>query len=313
MRNATIPSGPTGRHDGLVSGPSADQPDLTMARASVRAAIAGSAMATPPRVRANYPLRPVAPEIEAKLAARARDEQLPGPAGRGRQGDLGKVVVPCAVLAVLDLIALVVAIATGHAVLAVVAGILFVPLAALAVIGAGIMRRSPAQLTLADRRAMVLASRWDSKQSWAGPLATCDERGLVIAAARVAERIAGSPGWRLDALGEHRVRLDLVAELDQIEDQAHRIALARQQHTGVPDPVLEQSWDALVDRVAALTAYADGLDGLAAARAAAISNLGGDPVRDSDLLAGSTRDQMALEQLYALSLFLNANDGDSFG
>jgi hypothetical protein len=135
----------------------------------------------------------------------------------------------------------------------------------------------------------------------------------VIAAARVAERIARSPGWRLDALGEHRLRLDLIAELDQIDDQAHRIALARQQQAGAPDPLLEQSWQALVDRVAALTAYADSLDGLAAAQAATVDQLGGDPVRDSDLLAGSTRDQMALEQLYALSLFLNANDGDSFG
>lgn len=296
-----------------MTGPRPDQPDLTAARASVLAVVAGSALSKPPQVRADYPLRPVAPEIEAKLGGRARNERLPMPGGRSQPPDLARVVVPCAVLAVVDVIALVVAIATGHVVLAVVAGILFVPLAALAIIGGGIMRRDQLQLTPADRRAMAAASRWDAKQPWTGPLSAGPERGLVIAAARVAERIARSPGWRLDALGEYRLRLDLIAELDQIDEQAHRIAVARQQQHGAPDPVLDQAWDALVDRVAALTAYADNLDGLGAAQAAAINRLGGDPVRDSDLLAGSTRDRLALEQLYALSLFLDANDGDSFG
>jgi hypothetical protein len=295
-----------------MTGPAADRPDLTRARASVLAAVAGSALSKPPHVRADFPLRPVAPEIEAKLDARALQERLPAPAGRGRQTDLGKVVVPCAVLAVADLIALVIAIATGHYVLAVVAGILFVPLAALAVIGAGLMRRDPLQLAPADRRAMAAASRWDSKQDWTGALSAGSERGLVIAAARVVDRIARSPGWRSGMLGEHRLRLDLVAELDQIDDQAHRIAVARQRQPGA-DPVLDEAWESTVDRVAALSAYADNLDGLAEAHAAAINRLGGDPVRDSDLLAGSTRDQFALEQLYALTLFLTANDGDALG
>jgi hypothetical protein len=55
--------------------------------------------------------------------------------------DLTKVVLPCAVLAVVDVIALIIASATGHYLLAVAAGLLFVPLAAIAVIGAGMMRR----------------------------------------------------------------------------------------------------------------------------------------------------------------------------
>ena len=60
-------------------------------------------------------------------------------AGRTPQ-DLTRIVLPCAVLAVVDLIALIIAIATGHYLLAVAAGLLFVALAALAVIGAGMMR-----------------------------------------------------------------------------------------------------------------------------------------------------------------------------
>ena len=301
------------RHDGRMSGAPANPPDLTRPRATVLAAIAGSAMSQSPQVRADFPLRPVSPEIEAKLEARAQRDRLPAPAGGRPPTDLAKIVVPCALLAVLDAVAVVIALATGHNVLAVVAGILFVPLAALAVIGAGLMRRDPLQLTPADRRAMNAASRWDAKQAWTGPLATSSERGLVIAAARVAERIARSPGWRSDALSEHRLRLDLAAELDQIDDQAHRIAVARQQPAGGADPVVEQAWESTVDRVAALTAYADNLDGLAAAQTAAINRLGGDPVRDSDLLAGSARDEFALEQLYALALYLNAGGGGSFG
>jgi hypothetical protein len=292
-----------------MSGPAPEKPDLARPRAAVLAAIAGSPMSAAPHVRAPAPLRPLAPEIEAKLAARTL------PAGGDRDADVGKVVVPCAVLAVLDAVALVVAAVTGHPGLAIVAGLLFVPLAGLAVIGAGMLRRDTVRLTLADRRAMAAASRWDSKQAWTGPLAGGQERGLVIAAARVAERIARSSGWQSGALSEHRIRLDLISTLDEIDDQAHRIAVARQQQPGGPagtDPAVDVAWDAAVDRVAALTAYADSLDGLAAAQAAAITRLGGDPVRDEGLLTGSAQDQFALEQLYALSLYLNAGGG-AFG
>jgi hypothetical protein len=47
-----------------------------------------------------------------------------------------RVVVPCALFAALDLVALVVALVTGHVVLAVFAAVLFVPFALLAVLGA---------------------------------------------------------------------------------------------------------------------------------------------------------------------------------
>ena len=175
--------------------------------------------------------------------------------------DLIKVVVPCAVLAVVDIVALIVAIATGHYVLAVVAGLLFVPLATLAGIGAGMLRRDPEPAPV----------QWRSKQPWTQPLTTTPEHGLVIAAARAMERIAGNSG----TLGEHRPQFDLAVELDQIDEQAYRIAIAEQQ-TGTSDPILDQARQALVDRVTTLTAYADG-------------------------------------DLDALSTFLDAREGDSFG
>ena len=47
-----------------------------------------------------------------------------------------RVVAPCALFAALDLVAIVVALVTGHVVLAVFAAVLFVPFALLAVLGA---------------------------------------------------------------------------------------------------------------------------------------------------------------------------------
>jgi hypothetical protein len=289
------------------------QPDLTEARASVLAIVAGSPMAHAPRVDAPAPLRALPPEVEAKLADRVDSQAAPagGPGAHVVRG----VVGPSALLAVLDAIGVVVGIAYGHFVLAALAAVLFVPLAAVALLGARIAARGHDRLTLADRRAISAASRWESRQSWTGPLATCRERGLVIAAARAAERIARSPGWRSGRIDEQRVRLDLGAELDQIDDQAHRIAAARHEHGAVPPggaPVLDAAWETTLNRVAALTAYAGRLDGLEQRRAAALT-AEGDPVRDEDLLAGAARDEFAMQELTALMIYLTANRGDPLG
>src|SRR4051812_17468865 len=278
--------------------------DLSHERAQVLALIAGSPMAKPPHVEAATPLRPLAPELEAKLANRA-DTRAPVADVRRR------VVVPSALLAGLDAIGVVVAAVTGHVVLAVVAAALFVPLAALAVIGSR-AGKDPTRLTAGDRLAIASASRWKSRQSWTGPVAYGSERGLVIAAAEAAQRIAGSPAWRSGRLDEQRVRLDLAGELDQIDEQAHRIATARA-NTGPVGPgtdtAVDAAWDAAVDRVAALTAYANELDGYAQRRREELARQG-DPVRDTHLLAGSAQDEIALEHLLALTMFLTAqNDG----
>jgi hypothetical protein len=163
------------------------------------------------------------------------------------------------------------------------------------------------RLTAGDRLAIAGASRWRSKQRWT---ASGRERGLVIAATRAAARITASPAWRSGRLDEQRVRLDLAAELDQIDEQAHRIAAARTATGPVTaDPAVDRAWEAAVDRVAALTAYANELDGYAQRRREEQARLG-DPLRDTDLLAGSAQDELALEQLYALTLFLTAQNPD---
>src|SRR3954452_934526 len=120
-------------------------PDLEHERAQVLALIAGSPMGKPPHVEAPTPLRPLAPELEAKLANRA---DPPAPAVDVRR----RVVIPAAGLAGLDLIGVGGAAATGHVVLAIVAAVLFVPLATLAVLGAR-AGTDPNRLTAADRLA----------------------------------------------------------------------------------------------------------------------------------------------------------------
>jgi hypothetical protein len=286
---------------------------LTAARTRVLATVAGSPMSRPaPRARASAPLRRLAPELEAKLAARADRDRLPATVAASSPQSLRRVVVPSAALAVVDAVAVVAALAAGHWVLAVLAGVLFVPLAGLAVVGAGLLRRDPLRLTSAERRTIAAASQWDTRQQWTGPLEFGTERGLVVAAAREAERITRSPRWTSGALVEQRIRLDLGAELDQIDEQAHRIAVARQQQLAAqpaPDAaVIDRAWESTLDRVAALSAYADNLDGTAPVSAA-----GTDAVGNSDLLTGSARDELAGQQMLALWTYLDANRGDPFG
>jgi hypothetical protein len=287
-------------------------PDLSYERSEVLAFIAGSPMSRPaPNASGPSPLRPVPPAVEARLANRAAAGLEPAGTGYPRAGVWQRVVAPSGALAAADAVGVIAAAATGHALLAVLAAVLFVPLAAIAAFGARFAAGDPLRLTAADRKAIASASRWESRQDWTGPFEFGTERGLVIAAARTAERVAGSPAWRSGRLDDQRVRLDLAFELDQIDDQAHRIAVARQGPTSPgAAPVADAAWEAALDRVAALTAYANELDGSAQRRRDELARQS-DPVTDSDLMAGSVRDQFAFDQLVVLTAYLSASRGDS--
>src|SRR3954453_2698331 len=93
---------------------------------------------------------------------RARGAAPPTAPGR-------RVVGPSAALAGLDAVGVIVAIITGHVVLAVLAGVLLVPLAGLAVLGARYRSRTSGnRLTIADRAHIASASKWRSRQDWTG-------------------------------------------------------------------------------------------------------------------------------------------------
>lgn len=263
--------------------------DLVRARQSVLAVLAGTGGSEQlPTLQAVAPLRALPPVIEAKLANRAEAGlSLPGGdhPGGGRPRGAGLPRITSA--------------------------------------AARFLARDPLRLTSSDRREIAKASRWQSRQPWTGPLAFCTERALVVAATYAAERIARSPAWRSGRLDEHRVRLDLAGELDQIDAQAFRIASARYQGSvgGLPvaapaSPVVDQAWETTVTRVAALSCYADSLDGLARRQAEALARMG-DPVRDSELMAGSVLDEIASDDLAVLSYFFAAalfsGPGDDFG
>jgi hypothetical protein len=161
--------------------------------------------------------------------------------------------------------------------------------------------RDPLRLSAPERRALAGARMWQSTQPWLGPLAQTRERRLVFVAVDIVADIIGSDAWASTYLDEHRIRLDLVTELDEIDEQAHRLAQA---HAGTPDAeAVTTGWDAAVDRVAALWLYAERLRALTSElnrRAAAEqADLADD--RATTLVAGAVRDELAADQVRALA------------
>lgn len=143
-------------------------------------------------------------------------------------------------------------------------------------------------------RPVELPGAWRSQPGWLGPFAQTEERALLIVAVDVVERIAVSPAWR--QLDDHQVRLDLVAELIEIDRRAFELAALRHR-IGRRDDVLAQSWTALVDRVAALADYADRLRELASG--AARPELADHEIASA--LAGVAGDELAADQLRTLA------------
>jgi hypothetical protein len=170
--------------------------------------------------------------------------------------------------------------------------------------------RDPLRLTHEERHALHQTKRWQSRQNWIGPLSGSIERRLVIVARDVVERIVSSPAWVSGQLAEHRTRLNLGAELDQIDEQAIGLALLRAQLTsGVQVPgdqravAVEQGWQRLVDRVAGLAVYADRLAGVQQrlARQAAEYEASYADGTVARLVAGAVRDELATDTLRSLS------------
>jgi hypothetical protein len=295
--------------------------DLVRARQSVLAVLAGTGGSEqPPTLQAASPLRALEPALEAKLSNRLIAGLTPHGNDYPRRSVVRRVVIPSALLAFLDAVGVGVAAGGGHLVLALVAAVLFIPFAFMAVAGARFAASDPQRVTTFDRRAIAKASTWQSHQAWTGPLAFCSERALVVAAVYAAERITRSPAWRSTSLDEHRVRLDLAEELDQIDAQSFRIASARYQGSagGLPvavaSPVADQAWDTAVTRVAALTCYADSLDGLSKRQAEAVAR-NPHPLQDAGLMAGSVQDELAVSDLATLMYFRSAAmfSGDGTG
>lgn len=142
---------------------------------------------------------------------------------------------------------------------------------------------------------------WRSRQQWLGPFVQSPERALLFTAVEVVGRIVGSAAWASPYLDDHRVRLDPALELDEIDDQALRLARLRHE-LGQPEP-LPHGWPALVDRVAALHLYANRLLALESelARQAAADQAAWLDVNAATLAAGAARDELATDHVRALA------------
>ncbi|HJP75928.1 MAG TPA: hypothetical protein VJ914_16795 [Pseudonocardiaceae bacterium] len=179
--------------------------------------------------------------------------------------------------------------------------------------------RDPLRLTHDERHALHETKRWQTRQNWIGPLSGSVERRLVIVARDVIERIVASPAWASGHLAAHRTRLNLGAELDQIDEQAFGLATLRAQlAAGVQIAgdqravAAEHGWQRLVDRVAGLAVYAQRLDGVQQrlAREAAEYEAAYADGTVARLVAGTVRDELAADTLRSLSEELSERNGN---
>jgi hypothetical protein len=286
------------------------------ARARVLIALARPAVPAtlrPPSLMTGRPLRPVPAPVAARLSARSQAGLEPLGTGYPRAGRWQLVVVPGAAAAAVDSGVLLVAALTGHGFAGGVAALVLATLVAVVAVAALSALRDPLRLTRDERRGLNQVSYWESRQSWIGPLSARPERALVTTALDAVGRIVRTESWGSRHLDEHRLRLNLVAELDEIDAQAFGIASARRgiaaEHGPSPDvpappepheSSIESVWLAAVDRVAALDSYAVHL----AALDQHLVDLGALDRADhqvGELLAGSVRDEFAVDHVRSLS------------
>jgi hypothetical protein len=285
--------------------------DLARAREEVLASVArlagnGGLSLRPATLAAEQPLRRPPAELAGKLDARS-DAGLDTDDGYPRRVAAMRAAVPAATVAglgvlVLAGVAVTVALTSAHlAILAVVA--LVVLVAGGAAVGSLALYASRDRLRLGqdDRRALQEARTWQSRQSWIGPAAESRERRLVFVAVDIVAGIVGSEAWASRYLDEHRIRLDLASELDEIDEQAHRLARVRAESPGAE--AVSQGWDAVVDRVAALSLYAERLRDLTSEleRRAVEERAALADEQAATLVAGSVRDELAADHVRALT------------
>jgi hypothetical protein len=255
------------------------------------------------------PLRPATLHVDTE-APPPDVPYEPGTSGgldvRADAGKLAAIVVPAGLLALVGMLALA---GVVTAVALTVGVLLAIAVAVVGMVGIGglgafvVLRASRRTLMAAPKPDTVVA--WQSVQPWIGQHTQSPERRLVFVAVDTVARIAGSAAWSSPYLDDHRIRLDLVTELDDIDAQAYQLAELRSRTGGQGhhEEVLRQGWDALVDRVSALSNYADRLAGLApelARRAEADRAAHADDAA-ARLLAGSVRDELASDQVRGLT------------
>jgi hypothetical protein len=163
--------------------------------------------------------------------------------------------------------------------------------------GVGFIRADPLRINRRQHRRLNQDRAWQSPHAWVGGLTQTPERRLLGQAQAAVTTIANSPAWRDERHFEERVRLDLIAELQQIDDQAYRLATLDPAAPADPiDPAAEQARAALAARVDALTTYATSIADVAVGPAPLPPP---DPATEHELQAGAVRDDYARNRLEA--------------
>ena len=215
-------------------------------------------------------------------------------------------VLPASVIALLCLAALVI---TGAAVW----GVAAVGAAAVAGATAGYLVRDPLRMSSAERRELVADRSWQSHQAWTGVLADTPERRLVAQAQDAVIRLVRAPAWSSPGFEEHRLRVDLKAELDEIDRQAHDLAVGRPPAAAGRDDVGAGERTALRGRVDALSAYADAVSAVGPAHdryQRPVDEGDGDAHR---ALTATVRDEFATDRWTQLSQELPGTDHNPDG
>ena len=244
----------------------------------------------PPSIVGTDPLRAPNGSVQARQQARSAAGLDAEGLGYPRSQLWVIAVLPAAVIGLLCLLALLI---TGS----VLWGVAAVGAAAVAGASAGHLLRDPLRMSSAERRALVADRAWHSSRPWTGALAGTPERALVSRAQDAVVRLVRAPAWGTPAFEEHRLRLDLKAELDEIDEQAHELALGGAGPHRQTGAAPEAARTALTRRVEALAAYADAVVALGPGNAA--------PGRENEqqtenALVATVRDEFATERLALL-------------
>jgi hypothetical protein len=189
-------------------------------------------------------LHPLPPAVAAVVTARASLGLAPYGRRYPRRRVWARSVVPAAVLALLCLGYCVYTASAGRGLVAAGAGMLFLPFAAVVVLGWRHALGDPYRLGRDPRQAIEDSRRWTSRQDWSAPLDVSAGRALLPLATDAIGRIAGAPAWTSERRADDRARVDLVGELDTLDKELH--------DDGVTDSV--------VTRIAALRCYAAHLE-----------------------------------------------------
>jgi hypothetical protein len=272
-----------------------------------------------PDPRADVPGKPLAPVWLAPALVGTAALREPGSAVAARQQarrDAGLepdglgyprmqlwvlLVLPSAVIAALCLIALLV---SGIVIL----GIAGAAAAAVAGASTGYLMSDRLRMATSERRELMADRSWHSEQPWIGALTQTPERRLVAQAQDAVARLVGAPAWSSPAFDGHRVRLDLKAELEEIDGQAYQLAASdpARDANGAPAPeptppaviAHRSARDALGRRVGALSAYADAVSALSPEPPASESEA--DDAQVQRALTATVRDEFATDQWTAL-------------